>query len=534
MNFITIYYELKIIIMREFLLAIFLFFSLTIFSQSNFQKTYFGINSIVSNSMTIVGNDVLILGKDQSFPSKIVLININMNGQVQSNRNYSFNSNLDNGYIVSSGTNRYLFGSNNAGSLLSNIFMAKIQATGQIIWSKEIVHTDSIGFKQAVAINNSAIIVGGNILTNTKQNIFIAKTDSSGNILWSKSIGTTNNNEELHSIEPTSDGGFLVSGTSDLNDINGDIFVMKIDSSGQHLWNRTFDFVINSFSNNIANHGVESSNGQIYVCGTSKTYQVSPNDEVWTPFVLKLSSNGSFIYLKSYEINSGNNGATKIKERNSNEFVFAGYTGPYTLLTSISGSGNSNWSYLYTNGFITKSYGIDVNVVSNGYLMSSTRIGVQDSLSLIRTAFSGNSGCFEQIPSSQAFANSRTPTIDSLLLNTLNITTSNIPVVITDSTITIDTDIQCESLTTVKENIESSEVVLYPNPASEYITISMPITHDQVKGEFILINSIGKVILNQAIDGFYLKIELKNIPKGMYFYRLINNGSIFSGKVVIQ
>lgn len=173
--------------MREFLLAIFLFFSLTIFSQSNFQKTYFGTNSIVSNSMTIVGSDVLILGIDQSSPSKIVLVNTNMNGQVQSNRSYSFNSNLDNGYIVSSGTNRYLFGSNNAGSLSSSIFMAKIQATGQIIWSKEIVHSDSIGFKQAIAINNSAIIVGGNILTNTKQNIFIAKTDSSGNILWSKS-----------------------------------------------------------------------------------------------------------------------------------------------------------------------------------------------------------------------------------------------------------------------------------------------------------------------------------------------------------
>src|SRR5690606_24591206 len=103
--------------MREFLLAIFLFFSLTIFSQSNFQKTYFGTNSIVSNSMTIVGSDVLMLGLDQSSPSKIVLVNTNMNGQVQSNRGYSYTSNLDNGYIVSSGTNRYLFGSNNAGSL---------------------------------------------------------------------------------------------------------------------------------------------------------------------------------------------------------------------------------------------------------------------------------------------------------------------------------------------------------------------------------------------------------------------------------
>lgn len=521
--------------MREFLLAIFLFFSLTIFSQSNFQKTYFGTNSIVSNSMTIVGSDVLMLGIDQSSPSKIVLVNTNMNGQVQSNRNYSFNSNLDNGYIVSSGTNRYLFGSNNAGSLSSNIFMAKIQATGQIIWSKEIVHSDSIGFKQAIAINNSAIIVGGNILTNTKQNIFIAKTDSSGNILWSKSIGTINSNEVLHSIESTTDGGFLITGISDFNDANGDVFVIKIDSTGHPIWNRTFDFVINSFSNNIANHGIESSNGEIYIGGTSKNYQIAPNDEAWSPFVLKLSSNGNFIYLKTYEINSGNCGATNIRERNSNEFVFAGYTGPYALLTSISSSGNSNWSYYYSNGLITKSYGIDVNVISNGYLMSSTRVGSQDSLLLIRTTFSGNSGCFEQIPSSQAFANSRTPTIDSLLLDTLNnISISNIPVVITDSTITIDTDIKCESLTTVKENIESPRVVLYPNPASDFITISIPIINDKVKGEFILYNSLGKLVLKQFVRNYNTVVEINKMPKGIYFYRFINNGITSSGKIIIQ
>ena len=121
-----------------------------------------------------------------------------------------------------------------------------------------------------------------------------------------------------------------------------------------------------------------------------------------------------------------------------------------------------------------------------------------------------------------------------MLLNTLNITTSNIPVTITDGTITIDTDIQCESLTTVKENIESSGVVIYPNPSSEYITISIPITHYQVKGKFILYNSIGKAIVNRIIDDFYSKIELKNISKGVYFYCLENNGSISSGKMVIQ
>ncbi len=54
--------------MRSILVIILLSLSLPIISQSNFQKTYVGSNSIISNSMTIDDNDVLILGKDQSSP----------------------------------------------------------------------------------------------------------------------------------------------------------------------------------------------------------------------------------------------------------------------------------------------------------------------------------------------------------------------------------------------------------------------------------------------------------------------------------
>jgi hypothetical protein len=85
--------------------------------------------------------------------------------------------------------------------------------------------------------------VGGN------SDIWIVKIDADGNKEWDKSFGSINS-DALWSIKQTTDGGYLVGGTTQGTGISGDksqvgygsgdYWVIKLDSSGNKLWDKTF------------------------------------------------------------------------------------------------------------------------------------------------------------------------------------------------------------------------------------------------------------------------------------------------------
>ncbi|GIW65270.1 MAG: hypothetical protein KatS3mg093_249 [Candidatus Parcubacteria bacterium] len=68
--------------------------------------------------------------------------------------------------------------------------------------------------------------------------MFVVKLDSSGNISWSKTIGGTNN-DYINSLQQTSDGGYILGGdTVSYGAGISDMFVVKLDSSGNISWSK--------------------------------------------------------------------------------------------------------------------------------------------------------------------------------------------------------------------------------------------------------------------------------------------------------
>jgi len=68
---------------------------------------------------------------------------------------------------------------------------------------------------------------------------YIIKTDAAGLVQWSKTYGKQWS-DELNSIQPTADGGYVATGTinADENDLTGDIWVLKIDAYGNKQWSK--------------------------------------------------------------------------------------------------------------------------------------------------------------------------------------------------------------------------------------------------------------------------------------------------------
>lgn len=80
----------------------------------------------------------------------------------------------------------------------------------------------------------------------------------------------------------------------------------------------------------------------------------------------------------------------------------------------------------------------------------------------------------------------------------------------------------------------NQEISVYPNPANDYI-----IFHRQyetsLSGKLEIYNLTGKMMMQRKLDQTNERIDVSNLPEGLYFYKLKSNHSILhSGKIVIS
>lgn len=98
-------------------------------------------------------------------------------------------------------------------------------------WGNSMIETDDGGY----------IIVGEtDIVGNGDFDVWVIKLDSAGNEIWSRTYGGIFP-EWGHSIQRTDDGGFIIAaGSGGEEEHESDIWLIKIDRSGNEEWSNTF------------------------------------------------------------------------------------------------------------------------------------------------------------------------------------------------------------------------------------------------------------------------------------------------------
>jgi hypothetical protein len=71
--------------------------------------------------------------------------------------------------------------------------------------------------------------------------------------------------------------------------------------------------------------------------------------------------------------------------------------------------------------------------------------------------------------------------------------------------------------------------LVYPNPTNEYFYVSFP--NGIEKAEIKLYNSIGQKISEKDLNSSNL-ISMENLTSGVYFYKIVSNSLIQSGKII--
>jgi hypothetical protein len=189
---------------------------------------------------------------------------------------YSIIQSSDGGYVVAGWTSSFGAGGR-------DFYVVKLDSAGNVIWTKTIGGSyDDVAYSIIQSSDGGYVVAGWTESFGAGSgDMYVVKLDSSGNVQWDKTIGGSVRDEAL-SIMQSSDGGYVVAGgTSSFGAGNGDIYVVKLDANGNVC-----------FSQNITNYSVSSNVGSFSAPSPVSSTQ-SPTVNTVSPTVASYASSVS-------------------------------------------------------------------------------------------------------------------------------------------------------------------------------------------------------------------------------------------------
>lgn len=93
------------------------------------------------------------------------------------------------------------------------------------------------------------------------------------------------------------------------------------------------------------------------------------------------------------------------------------------------------------------------------------------------------------------------------------------------------TPYNCDDIVGVNDAKNKVKINVYPNPASNYITIET--SNAVTNSSFIILNSLGQKVFQQALVNKKAEINIKGLPKGIFLYQIKQNGErVHAGKFI--
>lgn len=119
-------------------------------------------------------------------------------------------------------------------------YIGKTDSDGKLQWEHILDGYDSEGIIVRPT-PDGGYIIGGRDFTgdNWLGNLLLIKMDSTGNILWNRSFGG-NGYEDMGSLDLTSDGGYIIAGSTGSYGGDGKIYLVKADANGNEQWHKTY------------------------------------------------------------------------------------------------------------------------------------------------------------------------------------------------------------------------------------------------------------------------------------------------------
>ncbi|SMC80437.1 immunoglobulin domain-containing protein, partial [Moheibacter sediminis] len=294
--------------------------------------------------------------------------------------------------------------------LLLGVVFTNAQVLPQVEWAKNLGSTggdEGWGIANTldggyIAIGNTYMVDGDVTANYGNYDYWVAKLDSSGNIEWTKNYGGTNS-DQARKVVPTPDGGYILAGMTDSNniDVSGthgeywyegewygdyqdDYWIVKIDSAGNIEWQKTLGGNHRELLNDIK----VTANGGYIISGTSNSNSGDVTDshqsdggydmDAW---VVNLDSQGNIVWQKAFGGYDGSSRFESIEQTSDGGYIAGGSTsaigGDAPPLKGIADlwvvkmgqTGNIEWSKTFGGSRGQVAHSVK-QLPNNGYIVS--------------------------------------------------------------------------------------------------------------------------------------------------------------------
>jgi len=130
-------------------------------------------------------------------------------------------------------------GSDGAGAF--DVWLVKATSSGGIKWSKTYGGTEDDEGAYVRQTQDGGYVIAGRTESfgAGRYDAWLTRTDADGTELWSKTFGGTGS-DEATCVDQTQDGGFVLTGRYFASGRSSDVWLLKVDPSGNVVWERTF------------------------------------------------------------------------------------------------------------------------------------------------------------------------------------------------------------------------------------------------------------------------------------------------------
>ena len=184
------------------------------------------------------------------------------------------------------------------------------------------------------------------------------KTDSAGNKQWDKDLGAGIGSSLLQ----TSDGGYVIVGSTHYYGTGADVWLIKTDSAGNKQWDRTFG----SWGSDSGSSALQTSDGGYVIVGSTHPWGAGNDDDVW---LIKTDSAGNKEWDKTFggaEVDEG----CSVLQTSDGGYIILGNTYSYGAgnsdiwLIRTDSSGEKVWDMTF--GGSEEDWGYSVGQTSDG------------------------------------------------------------------------------------------------------------------------------------------------------------------------
>ncbi|UCE38149.1 MAG: Ig-like domain-containing protein [Thermoplasmata archaeon] len=197
-------------------------------------------------------------------------------GGVDDDRAYCVDKTSDGGYVITGET--WSWGAGNY-----DVWLIKTDSTGVIKVNKTFGGSSTDSAKSVVETSDKGYAIFGESwsFANGGYDFWLIKTDSSGGIILNKTFGGSTN-EQGYSIQQTTDGGYVIFGyTRSYGAGNADFWLIKTDSAGSMVFTQG-EFTSKNLLAGKASYSITNFSCEISIpSGTNARVQFSKNSISW-------------------------------------------------------------------------------------------------------------------------------------------------------------------------------------------------------------------------------------------------------------